>query len=95
MAFGAPPEVIDKYLEEHETTSEFELFVEHQAAFEWFIEVQELFNFVNGVCLGLNPIAVESDARMTRRKVKSKDYKKLKIIGQEIAQLINDKNASN
>ncbi|NKF51362.1 hypothetical protein G3R49_12420 [Shewanella sp. WXL01] len=73
----------------------FEFWDEHQSAVEWFIQVQDLMRYQYGagiaICEGLDVLAVKADAEMSGREFEAEDYLKLRLIGNEVARLTNEK----
>jgi hypothetical protein len=71
------------------------LLIANQAAFSWFLDVDDLFNYSSTpkgqlICLGLDVKAIKADAELSERQYNANDYKKLRQIGRSAARAINE-----
>lgn len=67
---------------------------EHQAALNWWWQVQDLMRYQDCVCLGLDVTAVKADSDLSGREVVSEDYQKLKLIAHTVTEALNRQLAS-
>lgn len=64
---------------------------EHQAALNWWWQVQDLMRYNGAVCMGLDVLAVKADSEMSGREVNVDDYQKLRLIAQTVTEIFNEK----
>ncbi len=88
--FGASEEQIQTEIAElTQETQVFELLEENKTVWLWFTEVDDLFKWNKGVCLGLDVTAVHADAQMSDREYTKLDFKGLRMMGREAAAELN------
>ncbi|MCE9679617.1 hypothetical protein LZP69_10640 [Shewanella sp. AS1] len=64
---------------------------EHEAALNWWWQVQDLLRYNECVCMGLDVLAVKADSELSGREVSVEDYQKLRLIAHTVTELFNDK----
>lgn len=90
-AAGATEEQIAATCNHAQQQSTFEVLEANWPALQWFLEVDDLFRYEGGVCLGLDVLAIQANAQMSGQEVVPADYKKLRLLGQMAASELNKK----
>lgn len=86
---GASEAQIESFIGDIEDEDPVLLF-ENQAAFSWFLDVDDLFIFNGTVAIGLDIKAIAADAEMSGREYTPEDYKKLRHTGRAAANALNE-----
>lgn len=60
------------------------LLPENKAAFYWFLDVDDLWQYTGGMRTCLDIQAILADAQITKREYSTRDYHKLRIIGRHV-----------
>jgi len=85
---GASSKQIAKELQQHQT-QEIELLAGSEAIFNWFVQTDDLYVFTQGWCIGLDVVAIKTDAELSGRKFCKSDYRLLRVMGKAAAAAIN------
>lgn len=86
--YGATDEQIAAY-KAAQRPKELEVYPENWQALNWFLTVDDLFKYEQGICMGLDLTQIAADIQITGREVIQDDYKKLRFIGQHAAAALN------
>ncbi|PCI62047.1 MAG: hypothetical protein COB35_05030 [Gammaproteobacteria bacterium] len=70
---------------------EIALFDDCFALFNWFVEIDDLFLFDQGFCLGLDVKALQAEAQMSNRSIEKEDFRLLRQMGKAAAAALNEK----
>ncbi|MBU2979005.1 hypothetical protein [Alteromonas sp. C1M14] len=68
-----------------------ELLPENQAAFYWFLDVDDLWIYSEGYRVALDVRAVLADAEATQRHFTKQDYMKLRLIGRNVVSTLAER----
>ena len=84
--FGAPSALI----EELKKDQHIEILPVNWPVVCWFVEVCDLFKYraIDGMCLGLDLLQIESEARLSERVFKKEDFAGLRVMSRGIAQTL-------
>jgi len=74
---------------------EIELFDDCFELFKWFVEVDDLFLFDQGFCLGADVKAIKAEAYMSERAFTKEDFILLRQMGKAAAAALNEKRQGN
>ncbi|GLX86376.1 hypothetical protein tloyanaT_26290 [Thalassotalea loyana] len=91
QAFGIDENTIAKELKQFNQPRACELLSENLDTFMWFTQVDDLLKYQNGVCLGLDVLAVKADCEMSQREVTPTQYKHLRAMASAVAHKLNER----
>lgn len=61
-----------------------ELLPENKTAFYWFLDIDDLWQYTEGMRTCLDIQAILADAQISGRRYSNRDYQKLRIIGRHV-----------
>lgn len=74
-----------------ETDAPVAFWQEHQAALDWWWQVQDLMRYNTSVCMGLDVQAVKADSELSGREVTAENYQKLRLIAHTVTDVFNQR----
>lgn len=70
---------------------ELELLPENITAFYWFLDVDDLWIYTQGIRVALDVSAVLADATASERKYTKQDYQKLRILSRHVVSILSER----
>ncbi len=68
---------------------EIALWPENWDVMMWWLSIPSFLKWNMGYCMGMDVLAVQADAQMSGRDIKSDDYQKLKLIARVVTEELN------
>lgn len=68
-----------------------ELLPENEAAFYWFLDVDDLWVYSEGFRISLDIQAALADAQLSGREYKKQDYHKLRVLSRQVVATIAER----
>ena len=79
-AFGATDEDIDNYLKANTPNDDCIVIEENWPVLQWFLATDDQFEYVQGVCTGIDIASIQADANMSAREYTPEQYKHLRYL---------------
>lgn len=86
--WGALPEQAAAFIGQPEP-EELEVLPDNWAALEWWLAVDDLLRFEQGIPLGLDVVAVEAEARLSGRETTPAMFGQLRLLAREAVSELN------
>ncbi|WP_290654483.1 hypothetical protein [Idiomarina sp.] len=90
-AFGATDEDIENYLKANTAEEDCIVIEENWPVLQWFLAIDDQFEYVQGVCTGIDIASIQADVQMSAREYTPEQYKHLRFLTKCVTRELNSR----